>query len=164
MNTELMTFGFEGNVLKAYALAVIAHKDDVWHGKEPYYLHCGRVGAQLREWGCSEEVVIAGVLHEIIDDGHLTAEELRKEGFSDYTIELIEAATPLSTQTWETHVDDLIAMGDVVKILVKLADLHDNCNVHPMDRWEGWETDVRRYHLDKIKIIEAMLHRTIVPQ
>lgn len=161
MKAELMIFGFEGDVLRAYALAVIAHKDDVWHGKEPYYLHCGRVGKQLQDWHCPIEIVIAGVLHEIIDDGHLTADDLLTEGFSEYTVALIEAATPSATQTWETHIDAIVASGDVPTMLIRLADLNDNSSIHPCAVWDTWDADLVRYTNAKIRIVNAIRARVL---
>jgi (p)ppGpp synthase/HD superfamily hydrolase len=156
MNTELMTFGFEDNVLAAYLLAVVSHKDQLRRGWEKYYLHCGRVGRQLQLWGCSEDVIIAGILHDIIEDGHLTAEDLAENGISSRAIALVQAVTKTGEVEWDYYIHGLVIAGDVELLLLKLADLNDNGDMRPKDYWDGWEEALLRYARFKVMLIKVI--------
>lgn len=160
MNTELMTFGFEDKILAAYLLAVVSHKGQLRRGWEKYYLHCGRVGRQLQLWGCPEEVVIAGLLHDTVEDGHLSEEDLQDNGFSTWTIALVMHVTRDPDQSWDDYIQAIIDTGDVQLMMLKLADLNDNSTMHPKDWWEGWEEALVRYAKAKVRILTALRNMT----
>ena len=69
---------------------------------EPAYKHSIRVGQTVEKFGYSEPVIIAAILHDVIEDGGVTYEELEKLGCTEDIIELV---------TLCTH-DDMIEGGD----------------------------------------------------
>ncbi|MCA9384441.1 MAG: HD domain-containing protein [Candidatus Magasanikbacteria bacterium] len=69
---------------------------------EPAYLHSIRVGQTVEKFGYSKPVIIAAILHDVIEDGGVTYEELEKLGCTEEIIELV---------TLCTH-DDMIEGGD----------------------------------------------------
>lgn len=84
---------------------------------EPAYIHSLRVADALKSHGYPDEVVLAGMLHDIVEDGATSLEELLRLGFSARTTDLVRLCT---------H-DDLVEGGDArwVKMMAGLIDAHD---------------------------------------
>ena len=59
---------------------------------EPFILHPLEVARLLRDAGCSEVVVCAGLLHDVVGDGDIGLSEL-SERFGDDVSALVEAVT-----------------------------------------------------------------------
>ena len=73
---------------KAINIAVEAHKGQTDKAGKPYIMHLLRVMMK----GKTEEEQICGVLHDLIEDTHWTAEDLRKENFPEKYEETIKYA------------------------------------------------------------------------
>ena len=62
----------------ALEVAARAHDGQFRKGTDiPYITHPFAVGILLLKSGCSEEVVMAGLLHDTLEDTSLTVEEIR---------------------------------------------------------------------------------------
>ena len=121
---------------------------------QPAWQHSERVADSLERHGFSSEVVLAGWLHDLIEDSDpdqpVTLEGLRTFGFSEYTTHLVDLAThssatdhalPLTQlqkdQRWARMLERLDAAADPNAWAVKLADITDNlrgCQVMPLER------------------------------
>ncbi len=109
---------------------------------EPAYEHSIRVAENLEKYGSSEEVVIAGLLHDIIEDGDMTAQNLLALGFTERIVSLVDACTHDSSMQnkdarWVKMIARLIDLGDKDAWAIKCADLLDNCrscHTMPTDR------------------------------
>ena len=67
---------------------------------------------------------IVAVLHDVIEDTPVTAEELRREGFDEAVLAAVEC---LPHRKGETYADYVVrCKGNVIARRVKLADLEDN--------------------------------------
>jgi (p)ppGpp synthase/HD superfamily hydrolase len=68
------------NILKAVHFATIAHADQTRKGKPhiPYVTHPLSVGILLAQSGAEEGVIIAGILHDTIEDTDITYTQLEK--------------------------------------------------------------------------------------
>jgi len=117
---------------RAIEIATHAHTGQVDKGGEPYILHPLRVMLGV---STPDEQIVA-VLHDIIEDTEITAEDLGAEGFSDQVVEAVVTLTKVKGQTYEQYIAGL-ANHPLARI-VKLADLEDNCNIsritNPTDR------------------------------
>lgn len=86
--------------------------------------------------------MIAAVLHDAIEDGDLSLEELRSRGFPD---EIVCALDALTRRPEEPYVEYLARVREnALAVRVKLADLRDNLDEsrvpNPTDRdRERWE-------------------------
>lgn len=69
---------------------------------EPAYKHSLRVAETVEKFGYAEPVIISAILHDVVEDGGVTYEELEKLGCTEEIIELV---------TLCTH-DDMIEDGD----------------------------------------------------
>ena len=110
----------------ALAFAAEAHAGQVDKQGAPYILHVARVGASL--WRFGEDYVIAGFLHDVVEDTPYSLEYLREIGASDAVVSGVESVTKhtpeASVEAYEARIRR--AMGDPVGRWVKAADVSDN--------------------------------------
>ncbi|MCE9586238.1 HD domain-containing protein [Candidatus Uhrbacteria bacterium] len=98
---------------------------------EPAYIHSTRVSDALARFGFSEEVVIAGMLHDIVEDGDTSLDDLRGMGFSERIVNLVDLCThddmiEGGDARWVNMMAGLIDAKDKEAWSIKLADLTDN--------------------------------------
>ena len=79
---------------KAYKLADEAHKGQKRKSGEPYIIHPICVGIILAELEMDKETIVAGLLHDIVEDTEVTKEEIAKE-FSAEIALLVDGVTKL---------------------------------------------------------------------
>ena len=66
-------------IIHAVEVARKAHEGQFRKTGEPYIVHPLAVKKILEEWGMDEDTIIAGILHDTIEDTSLTLEDIRKE-------------------------------------------------------------------------------------
>ncbi len=122
-------------IKKAYDIAATAHKDQVRKSGEPYIIHPLCVAIILADLEMDKETLIAGILHDVVEDTVMTNEEIREEFGEDVEL-LVDGVTKLSQISYdpdkvEVQAENLrkmfLAMAkDIRVILIKLADrLHN---------------------------------------
>lgn len=120
---------------KAYQFAVKTHAGQTRYSGEPYVNHALETAIILAEWRLHTPTIVAGLLHDTVEDGEATAEQLEKE-FGSAVAQLVEGVTKISNirltnSKEELFVENLrkmiVAMSkDLRVVLVKLADrLHN---------------------------------------
>lgn len=97
----------------------------------PLYKHSVRVYEALKDHGFSEEVQMAGLLHDIVEDSSYTFEQLKELWYSDRVIELVEFSTydlelGEGPESWMKMMKRLIEKNDADARAVKIADFSDN--------------------------------------
>lgn len=123
----------------AIDVASKAHAGQKRKSGEPYIIHPIAVSATLIEWGMDIDSVIAGILHDTVEDTEMTLEEIESTFGKDVAF-LVDGVTKVSQaragmqdlteylpQTKDNLSKLLIAIGqDVRVIIIKLADrLHN---------------------------------------
>ena len=83
------------NLKKAFELGEEAHKDQKRTSGENYFEHCIEVCLQLIEWNMDINTVIAGLLHDTIEDTIITKNTLAQECGIDIA-NLVSGVTKLS--------------------------------------------------------------------
>lgn len=128
-NTDL------SNVKRAYLLAREAHQEQKRKSGEPYINHPLAVAIILAELEMDKETIIAGLLHDVVEDTPITEEELTEMFGSEVTL-LVDGVTKLTKLNYsqdkvELQAENLrkmfIAMAkDIRVVVIKLADrLHN---------------------------------------
>ena len=119
---------------KAYHIARDAHKGQTRKSGEEYIIHPLWVGIILAQLEMDKETIVAGILHDVVEDTVMTDEEIRQE-FGDVAL-LVDGVTKLgqlsySADKLEVQAENLrkmfLAMAkDIRVIIIKLADrLHN---------------------------------------
>ncbi len=124
---------------KAYRVAEQAHAGQFRASGEPYVQHCLAVAQILAELRMPTSVIIAGLLHDTVEDTDLTLDQIRA-AFGDEVARLVDGVTKLAQlprvsrdgdQPIDRNVESLrktfLAMSEDIRVvLVKLADrLHN---------------------------------------
>ena len=127
---------------KAYKVASEAHKNQFRKSGEPYIIHPLNVAIILADLKLDKETIVAGILHDVVEDTVMTEEDLKRE-FGDDVALLVDGVTKLekiplsgsngeqSDAKLEMQAENLrkmfLAMAkDIRVIMIKLADrLHN---------------------------------------
>ncbi|MGH1411549.1 MAG: RelA/SpoT family protein [Mycoplasma sp.] len=119
---------------KGYQYANEKHKNQLRKSGEPYFTHLLSTAYFLAVWELDPNVIVAGLLHDVIEDQNVTREDLAME-FNEDVAHLVDAVTKLKHYTIEQK-DNLktsnlrkiiLAMTQDIRVLmIKLADrLHN---------------------------------------
>ena len=134
---QVQNYGAQANIeliQKAYHLAKTEHGDQCRMSGEPYIIHPMNVAYILADLGMDDETVCAALLHDVVEDTHLTNEDLVRE-FGETIAQMVAGVTKLGSIRFtsieekqaENYRKMFLAMGkDIRVILIKLADrLHN---------------------------------------
>ncbi|SEA53998.1 GTP pyrophosphokinase [Oribacterium sp. KHPX15] len=120
---------------KAYRVAKEQHKDQKRKSGEPYIIHPICVAIILANLQMDKETIVAGLLHDVVEDTGMTLDEVSKEFNPDVAL-LVDGVTKLTqlnlnTDKVEMQAENLRKMfvsmaKDIRVIIIKLADrLHN---------------------------------------
>ncbi len=138
---------------KAYRLADEAHRDQFRKSGEPYIIHPLNVAIILADLELDKETIVAGILHDVVEDTIMTEEDLEREFGGDVAL-LVDGVTKLekiplsgsseeqSQAKLEMQAENLrkmfLAMAkDIRVILIKLADRLHNMRTLRYQKPEG---------------------------
>jgi GTP pyrophosphokinase len=171
-------------IKKAYQLAEKAHEGQTLPSGLPYISHCVAVASILADLSVPPELIIAGLLHDVVEDTNITLEQIQKE-FNQEVAGLVDGVTKLTNLpkllrgdqridlaigSKETHPhrkireDEIaealrktfLAMSDDIRVvLVKLADrLHSMRTLSHFD-----ETTQKRIAQETLDIFAPLANR-----
>ncbi|MEK7063749.1 MAG: HD domain-containing protein, partial [Patescibacteria group bacterium] len=116
-------------VRRAYDLAEGAHGTELRKSGEPYVTHPHAIALHLAKLGMDRDTIVAGILHDTIEDTPLTADEVEQK-FGKTVRFLVEGVTKLSSIKYrglDRAVESLRRLlvataADIRVIIIKLAD------------------------------------------
>ncbi|TSD03367.1 MAG: GTP pyrophosphokinase [Parcubacteria group bacterium Athens0714_16] len=169
MNTDVkkLTDGFSEEesciIKKAFEFAEKHHKQQKRLSGEPYFIHLYKTAYILKELGMGPKTIVAGLLHDVIEDGW-TDENIIKKEFGEEIIFLIEGVTKLGKIKFggvKRYVESLrkllIATSEDIRVLIiKLAD-----RLHNMRTLEYIKDDEKRKRIatETIEVYAPIAHR-----
>src|SRR3989338_5089216 len=116
-------------VEKAYECSKKAHEGKKRYSGEPYFIHPAATAKVLAEYGMDATTIAAGLLHDAVEDGCISREEVEKE-FGKELLFIVDGVTKLGTHKYhgaERHAESLRRLlvataSDIRVLIVKLAD------------------------------------------
>ena len=122
-------------IIKAYEIALRLHEGQFRKSGEPYIIHPIAVAKILAGFGMDNETVIAGLLHDVVEDTAYTREELVND-FDEKIAALVDGVTKLGNISYDASSEKIqaenfrkmfLAMSKDIRVLIiKLADrLHN---------------------------------------
>lgn len=124
---------------RAYVFAMKKHGAQLRTSGDPYYSHPVEVSGILTKFKLDSVSIIAGLLHDTVEDTDTTVEEVR-ELFGDQVAQIVDGLTKLakieqksaSSKQAENFRKLLLAMSEDIRVLlIKLADrLHNMRTLH----------------------------------
>jgi len=137
---------------RAIEIAALAHAGQVDKAGQPYILHPLRVMISVS----GEVERIAAVLHDVVEDTHISLADLAAEGFPGEVLAAIEALTKKKGEH-RLPAAHRAAANPIARV-VKLADVDDNMDLsripHP--------TTADYARLEEYKLVRAILVAAIV--
>jgi len=122
-------------VIKAWEFANLAHTGQKRKSGDDFITHPTTVARTLALWNLDTVTIVAGLLHDTIEDGGATREDLVRE-FSEETALIVDGVSKIShihlkQESQEMFIDNLRKMllvmaRDLRVVLVKLADRFHN--------------------------------------
>jgi len=147
----------ETMIERAISIAVAAHKKQRDLGGKPYILHPLRLMCQFE----NEDAQIVAVLHDVVEDTHITLNLLQQHKFKADIIVAIDCITKRKGEPYSIYLDRVAT--NPLATAVKLMDLRDNCNFKRLGRKPTEKDRMRleKYNLAIDKLTQArILHRS----
>ena len=143
---------------RAVEIATKAHEGQTDRGGAPYIRHCLRVMERMP----TEEMKIAAVLHDVVEDTAVTLEDLRREGFSEAVVKAVDALTRREGEDYPIFI--MRTACNHIGLNVKLADLLENCDLSRIPDPGPEDFERLKKYQDAIRAIRILfLGETILP-
>ena len=154
----------------AIEVAANAHRDQVRkHTDIPYITHPNSVGLTLQKYGYSEELIIAGILHDTIEDTPIDIDYI-KEHFGERVASIVEGCSePDKSLPWEKRKEHTIEHLKTTSFEVKIVSCTDKLhNIGTIARdhrkigdkvWERFNRGKEKQEWYYRNLVESFCHR-----
>lgn len=150
-------------IIKAYTFSEKAHANQLRNSGERFFIHPYNVAMILADLSMDSQTIMAGLLHDVIEDTEVTYENLVEE-FGEEVADLVEGVTKLKKLQYKTKQENqaenlrkmVLAMAkDIRVIIIKLADrLHNMRTLEYMS-----EAKKKEKALETLEIYAPLAHR-----
>ena len=150
-------------IIKAYHFAQSAHEGQYRNSGEEYFVHPYHVAMILADLNMDEQTIIAGLLHDVIEDTDITYGEICTQ-FGKEVADLVEGVTKLKKLQYKTKQENqaenlrkmVVAMAEDIRvIIIKLADrLHNMRTLEYMS-----EEKKKEKAIETLEIYAPLAHR-----
>lgn len=150
-------------VRRAFDFAFESHKHQLRKSGEPYIVHCIEVARILTEMEMDYVTVIAGILHDVVEDTGVSLDEVKEE-FGDEVALLVDGVTKISELQFRSNEEKqaenfrkmiFSMVKDIRVIIIKFADrLHNMRTIGYLPRKKQ-----ERIALETREIYAPLAHR-----
>ena len=135
----------------AIRIAREAHADQVDKSGNPYIHHPLRVMARVK----GPHAQMAAVLHDVIEDTAVTAEDLKEAGCPDAVIDSVIALSKVPGEAMLSYLRRVAA--NPVAVLVKRADIGDNTDPVRLSKLDPETQDrLRAKYAEAIRVLDEL--------
>ncbi len=119
--------------LLAQGFSMCAHRNQRRKYEDlPYIVHCERVARTVAEYTGDANVIAAAMMHDVLEDTDVTAEEMRRafgDAITDLVLEVTDVSRPSDGKRAVRKEKDKehLARASAGGATIKVADLIDNC-------------------------------------
>lgn len=147
---------------KACAYAFFAHDGQTRKSGEPYITHPIAVTIELARWRMDIQTLSAGLMHDVLEDTHITKAEMAQE-FGDTITEMVDGLSKLENLKYDSKAEQqaesfrklILAMTkDIRIIIVKLSD-----RLHNMRTLGAKSPDSRRIATETLEVYAPIANR-----
>ena len=103
---------------RAYEFGNRYHEGQKRLSGEPYFNHCIEVAETLASWNMDYTTIMAGLLHDVVEDTNITVKDLEKE-FDKDLANLVDGLTKISGIEFSTRKEKQV--GNFMKMLLSVA-------------------------------------------
>ena len=123
-------------------------------GGLPYVIHLLKVYSRVSEY--IEKV--CALLHDVIEDTPVSYDDLKKIGYPNEVIEILEILTKLKGEDYRKYIDRIIESKNIHAMNIKLADLEHNMDLRRIvnPKANDYERISKRYEPAYEKILNKI--------
>jgi len=136
---------------KSIAIALEAHDGQKDRYGNPYILHALTVGLG----GSSEAEIVAGILHDVVEDSDYTLQDLAKRGISESIIVCVDALTKRDGEKYDEYINRVLE--NHVAARIKLRDLEHNLALSRLQALHGSDLQRINRYLEAWRRIQKKL-------
>lgn len=135
----------ENKVSQAFLFALRVHGGQTRKDGKPYIVHPFSVATELAKNGADDDLICAGLLHDTIEDGGVTAEELERR-FGSEVLRIVMFDTEDKSLSWKERKDATLralescerkcAMLICADKLSNLRDMQESLEIEGEDAWK----------------------------
>lgn len=128
-------------IATALHIALRAYADKTDKAGAEYIKHPLRVMAKMD----SDDAMAVALLHDVIEDSDMTADDLLNEGIPAHIVEAVVCLTKIEGENYQDFVARV--KTNALATQVKLADIEDNINVLRLNELKQTDLErVKKYH------------------
>jgi len=126
---------------KSLEIALKAYSGQKDKAGKTYILHPLRLMAKME----TEEEMSVALLHDVIEDSNLTAQDLLNNGIPSNIVNAVQVLTKLSGESYENFIERVLENKLASKI--KKADIEDNINILRLNSINNQDLErIAKYH------------------
>ncbi len=142
-------------IFESIEFATKAHSGQFRKGTQvPYIIHPLNVARILIEYECADEVIMAAILHDVVEDTPITLDDI-KQNFGVQVTKLVAALSePDKSDSWENrklHTINHLKNAPIEVLLIACADKLDNIRAIREDLAKQGEAAWSRFNRPKTK-------------
>jgi len=142
-------------IKKAMQIAFDAHFGQTDRCGVPYICHPLTVAAKMPD----ETKIVIAILHDVLEDTSLTAEDLLQEGIPQSIVESVLLLTRDKTIPYANYIEKIISSKNIDALMVKLGDLS-----HNLDPVRRKECNLPRHLVERYELAQKMIGSVLEAQ